>query len=70
MNLPFELENIAKQIRAGTFTESSEAVLLTRDAKTGIITHCPWGEKTGLLAEAAELITGMVPAKGAALLVH
>jgi hypothetical protein len=56
ITLPELLERCAKEMRVGDYTESSEALLITRDKETGIITFVPWGEEdTGLLQEAYRL---------------
>lgn len=55
LTLPEMLDKCAQKMRDGDYTESSEAVLLTRDKETGIVTIVPWGEETGLLQEAYRL---------------
>lgn len=57
-NLPDELESLARQMRAGDFTESTAAILLLRDAEIGLMTICPFGPKNlcnDLLREAADV---------------
>jgi hypothetical protein len=39
-----ELEDIAQEMRAGTYLETSAMVLLTRDRETGIMTIRFWGK--------------------------
>jgi hypothetical protein len=39
-----ELEEIAAQMRAGTYSETTAMVLLTRDKATGIMTINAWGK--------------------------
>lgn len=59
-----ELTSIVQQMSAGTYTRSSGAVLITRDAATGILTFVYAGvdnaEGMKLFAEAAA-IRGLVP---------
>ena len=55
LTLPELLERCAQEMRVGDYTESSEAILITRDKETGILTFVPWGEDTGLLQEAYRL---------------
>jgi hypothetical protein len=54
-----ELTNIIEQMKAGTFTRSDAAVLITRDAITGILTFVYPGvdskEGMALFAQAAKL---------------
>lgn len=55
MMIADELEKVAAQMRSGEYTASSEAILLTRDVETGMVTICRWGEGTQLLKDAYEL---------------
>ncbi len=50
-DLPSFLEDLARQMRKGDYTASVEAVVLTMDAETEIVTINRWGEPAGLLAE-------------------
>lgn len=52
VDLPSFLEDLAAQMRRGDYTISVEAVLLTKDMSSEIITICRWGEPTGLCSEA------------------
>lgn len=59
-----ELTSIVQQMNAGTFTKSSAAVLITRDAATGILTFVFPGVGTDegwKLFEEAAAIRGFVP---------
>ena len=49
------VERIARDMRQGRWKESSEIMVLTRDAETGIITFARIGEGTGILGDAYEL---------------
>lgn len=51
VTLPVFLENIARQMRCGDYSPSIEAVVLTMDTETGIVTIHRWGEPSGLLDE-------------------
>lgn len=44
-DLPGKLEELARQMRCGDYTESSAAVLLTRCAESGFMTVCAFGTK-------------------------
>jgi hypothetical protein len=59
-----ELEMRIREMKAGTYTKSSGAILITRDQKTGILTFSYPGldvdDGMKLFAEAAE-IRGFVP---------
>jgi hypothetical protein len=53
------LDRLALEMRCGDYTESDAAVLITRDAKTGIITYsypgCNFEDGNALLDEAARM---------------
>jgi hypothetical protein len=48
-----KLEDIARQMRDKTYTESSAMVLLTRSQDGGIMTLCKWGDDCESLIEEA-----------------
>jgi hypothetical protein len=47
MSVTRELESVLTEMRNGTYTESDGAVLITRDAKTGILTVSYYGDING-----------------------
>lgn len=49
------LDRIVSDMRAGRWPPSSELLLLTRDAETGIVTFARIGAQTGVLEEAHSL---------------
>jgi len=53
--LASNLRRIADEIECGDYEPVVEAILVTRDMATNILTfHC-WGENTGVLNEAYEI---------------
>jgi len=53
--LASNLRRIADEIECGDYNPCVEAILVTRDMATSILTfHC-WGENTGVLNEAYEI---------------
>lgn len=56
VNLPDMLEEIARQMRSGDYSPCVEAVLVTRDMETDILTISPWGDRTGCVEQAATLM--------------
>jgi hypothetical protein len=51
IDLPSYLQEIVDQMRRGDYTQSCEALILTMDAETEIVTVIHWGEPSGLCSE-------------------
>ena len=49
--LPAMLRELAEQMERGDYTESSGAILITKDRNNGLLTVCPWRDSDGLLSE-------------------
>jgi len=45
------LRELAEQMERGDYTESSGAILITKDRNNGLLTVCPWRDSDGLLSE-------------------
>lgn len=48
------LRRVANEMEAGDWHEANAAVLIVRDAETGMLTYCDWGDTGNLVADAAK----------------